>query len=175
MREYHPFEPFIPENCKYLLTGSFPGKIVTQQDPGENWQYAGKQNQFWKILENVYQCSLQSTSEKQKLLSDLKIGLIDIIYSCIRKNNRNTDMNLSYKIYNTANFEKVFKNYPINTLFFTGKGVYNEFCKHFRYPENVQLVVLPSPSPLYAAMRISEKIARYQQLLPQAFISSNKE
>ena len=58
--EVHPFEAFIPKNIKCLIVGSFPGKEQTQCELDDHqWFYGAPRNQFWKILQLVYQKDLQ--------------------------------------------------------------------------------------------------------------------
>lgn len=49
--EYHPFEPFLPDNAKVLFLGSFP--------PGsKRWSmdfyYPNFINDFWRIMGMIY-------------------------------------------------------------------------------------------------------------------------
>ena len=63
MIETHPFGNFVPKKARYLLIGSFPGKI----DENYDFYYSNKRNQFWPIMENIYKVDLKTKSQKIKL------------------------------------------------------------------------------------------------------------
>jgi hypoxanthine-DNA glycosylase len=164
--ETHPFSPFIPEGIKYLMIGSFPGKgqtekIISEQD----WFYGSKRNTFWKIMEEVYDVELKTTSAKQKLFTSLKMGIADIILKAARKENTNSDSNLHIIEYNEKAIRKVLDSEKIEKIFFTSQFVEKIFKKLF--PQFTNRIVLPSPSPRYARMSLKEKINVYKKELPK--------
>ncbi|MCP3928855.1 MAG: DNA-deoxyinosine glycosylase [Bacteroidetes bacterium] len=165
MIEKHPFPPFIPRGSKVLVVGSFPGKESTQEERQDDWFYGANRNQFWKLLENVYGFELKTKDDKQKLFEKAKIGITDIIESCKRNENSNSDSNLISKVYNTK-LTQIIESNPIDRILFTGKGVNKEFCEHFIVPENVNLITLPSPSPIYRRMSFKEKAENYKMDKP---------
>ena len=110
--ELHPFQAFIPTNIKCLIVGSFPGKEQTQTGPDENhWFYGAPRNQFWKILEMVYEREFRNRKEKQQLFEETAIGITDLIQSCIRKQGTNLDENLEIREYNKDVIEKILKQH----------------------------------------------------------------
>ena len=168
--EVHPFGAFLPENLNYLLVGTFPGKQYSQMFQAEvladplAWSYAGK-NQFWRIMENVYGLSLSDREAKQLLFSELGIGAMDLIYSCSRKNDTNLDNNLVNITWNKAAFEHLLSKKNDLSFFCTGKGVARILKEWF--PELADKIIsLPSPSPIYASMKLEEKIAFYKNIFP---------
>ncbi len=169
MIEKHPFPPFIPKDCKILVIGSFPGKESTREKREDDWFYGAKRNQFWKLLENVYQLELRTKEAKKKLFEKTKIGITDIIESCERSKNSNIDSNLINKVYNSK-LAQIIENNPIDKILFTSKGVKKEFCKHFSVPKNVDLIALPSPSPIYRRMSFEEKAKNYKTYFPKRFL-----
>lgn len=167
MIEVHPFGDFIPSNSKYLLLGSF----TTKPKDDYVWFYANGRNHFWSIMEDVYQIPLNTKSRQQKLFEDLNMALSDIIYSCERKNGSHLDNNLINIVYNIDGVSKIIRNNNIKKIFFTSRFVENIFKRLFNsliteYP-NIRLIYLPSPSPRYAAISKTEKIRKYQELLPK--------
>ena len=166
MVEIHPFKPFVPARVKYLIIGSFPGKIHTQQKPSNaDWFYGSKRNTFWKILEEVYGIPLPDRSSKQELFTKLKMGIADIILKAVRKEGTNADTNLHIIEYNDAAIKKILRSNNFTTIFFTGKFVEKIFIKLL--PGFTNRVVLPSPSPRFATMSLKEKIEVYKKLLPK--------
>lgn len=162
--EYHPFSPFVPDHMQTLILGSFPGKEQTQTAANEQWFYGAPRNQFWKIIEGVYDKKLDSTMEKQQLFSTLKIGITDIILKAKRLDNSNLDQNLEVVEWNTIVIERLLRQYPAAKILCTGKFVENHFKKFFPSAADVQC--LPSPSPRYAIMSLQKKIAAYKKMLP---------
>ncbi|MGD8744664.1 MAG: DNA-deoxyinosine glycosylase [Candidatus Woesebacteria bacterium] len=163
--ESHPFGNFVPPEAKFLIIGSFPGK----SEPGNDWFYSSKRNQFWSIFENIYNVKLKTKKEKQKLFSDLSIALTDIIIKCQRNNNSNLDTNLSNIVYNIKGIEKIIGTNNIEKIFFTSRFVENKFKQLFselieNNPE-IDFVYLPSPSPRHAGKSFEEKLKRYKDAL----------
>lgn len=165
MIEKHPFEPFIPKGCNILILGTFPGKESTQTKREGDWFYGANRNQFWKILELVYNKELKSVTDKQQLFSELKIGITDIIDSCERSENSNKDGNLINIKYNER-IDSILNTNSISTILFTGKGVYQDFIKNFKKPDGTELIILPSPSPIYRRMSLENKVIEYQKYFP---------
>lgn len=175
MFETHSFGNFAPKNSKYLIIGSFPGK----PNKINTWFYGNKWNQFWTIMETVCKIKLNSVSEKKKLLNSLHFAITDIIYSCERIKNNNSDVNLKNITYNTKAIEKIFKENNIEKIFFTSRFVEKLFKKAFPnflnlfpiHPERsrrtTNCYTLPSPSSRYARLSLSDKIRKYKKLLPK--------
>jgi hypoxanthine-DNA glycosylase len=167
--EIHPFGSFLTENTRYLVVGTFPGRQFSQRSTAENdaddraFSYGGR-NQFWRIMEKIYGVELPNRTAKQHLFAAKNIGLMDVIAACRRKKNSNLDTDLTDIVWNRPAFEQLFKTQEINTVFCTGKGVAAIFTPWFPM---VNCVALPSPSPLFAAMRFEEKVAFYQGVFPK--------
>jgi hypoxanthine-DNA glycosylase len=167
--EYHPFGSFIPENVQYLVVGTFPGRTYSQRSPEENeadetaFSYGGR-NQFWRIMEKIYGVDLPTRAHKKQLFAHLNIGLIDLIQACRRKKQSNQDSDLTDIVWNRLEMDKIFNENDIKTTFCTGIGV----AKIFQgwYPDK-SCIALPSPSPLFAAMRFEDKLAFYKNIFPE--------
>jgi hypoxanthine-DNA glycosylase len=159
--ETHPFEAFVPKNIKYLIVGSFPGKEQTQCDISEGqWFYGAPRNQFWKILELVYDRELRTRKEKQQLFESKGIGITDVIKTCVRKSGTNLDENLDIKEYNKETIDKILKkHYP--KVLFTSRFVEKEFKRLF--PDYKNTDILPSPSPRYFKLSIRDKAKIYKE------------
>ena len=166
MIEIHPFGDFVPEKTKYLMVGSF----VTKPANPYAWFYANGRNQFWPIMEAVYDKIFDTKEKQQQLFIDLEMALTDIIYSCERKNNSNLDINLFNISYNIAGITSILTNHPVEKIYLTSKYVEKMFRKQFnellQTKPQLILVTLPSSSPRYAMMTKQEKIQRYKEFLP---------
>lgn len=165
MIEKHPFTPFVPQNSRILILGSFPGRESTQASRANDWFYCANRNQFWKIIESVYDQVLLTTSSKHELFKQKHIAITDIIESCERRENKNSDDNLITKVYNKVAIAKILAQNPIKKILFTSKSVYIEFLENFDKPNGVELVILPSPSPVFRRMNLNDKINVYKTQL----------
>lgn len=160
--ETHPYGSFVPTRARFLLLGSFPGK----PEAGNDWFYSNRRNQFWSILESVYNLRLDTKKSKQKLFTRLKIAITDIVYQCERLRGTNLDSNLVNIVYNTQEIEKLLRQNKIQKVYFSSRYVENKFKRLFGSIA-IDLITLPSPSPRYAAMTKEEKIKRYRNVLPK--------
>jgi hypoxanthine-DNA glycosylase len=174
MIETHPFGSFVPAGSKYLILGSFTGKQAvkgeTYTDEAYDWFYGVKRNQFWPILEEVYNRELKNKKSRQDLLTELHIAIADIIYQCERKRGSNLDANLIIIAYAVDEITHIFTNNKIKKIFFTSRFVENKFRSVFkdivsRNPD-IELITLPSPSPRYAKMSKDQKVKKYRELHP---------
>ena len=170
MIEKHPFEAFVPEQCETLILGSFPGKQSTRVKRENDWFYSANRNQFWKILELIYDLNLDKKENKQNLFKKLKIGITDIIASCERKDDKNSDKNLINKEYNKE-IAVILEKHPIKKILFTSKGVYFEFLENYDKPKNIELIILPSPSPIYRRLSLQDKAKEYKKHLREFIIT----
>ena len=172
MLETHPFGSFVPTSgAKYLMLGSFTTKEANDSSFDYQWFYANKRNHFWPIMRDVYCLPLQTRDEMEALFTSLDMSLADIIYQCERVKNSNLDINLINIVYAIDDLTKIITTQPIQTIFFTSRFVETKFKRIFKvllsqHP-NILLVTLPSPSPRYAQMTRSQKVAKYRQLLPK--------
>ena len=175
MIETHPFGNFVPSNAKYFILGSFAGRQAVKgtpaHDPSYDWFYGTKRNQFWPILEAVYEIELKDKASRQQLFAELGIAMADIIHQCERKEGTNLDVNLTPIIYNTEAIARILKTNDIHIILFTSRFVEKKYKQVFKtliteHPA-IELVTLPSPSPRYVLMSREEKIRRYRKLLPK--------
>jgi hypoxanthine-DNA glycosylase len=166
MSETHPFEAFVPDNSTVLILGSFPGKDQTRNpNKIEYWFYGAKRNQFWKILETVYDKQLNTIESRKNLFSEKGISITDVIRQAKRRKDSNLDQHL-YEIEDNKDvIETIIASSKITRVFFTSKFVEKLFQKMF--PDYKNGECLPSPSPRYARMTLADKIKIYKSKLPQ--------
>lgn len=167
MIEKHPYGSFVPKNSKCLFLGTFTGK----PEPEYDWFFATKRNQFWPMMEIVFETKLDTTEKKKDLFTKLRMAITDIILSCERSEGTNADKNLVNFSYNTNVINKIIEENNIQKIYFSSRMAEKLFRKVFKdtileHPE-VELITLPSPSSRYALISKAEKIARYKQLLPR--------
>lgn len=167
MLEKHPFGDFVPPQVSYAMLGGF----VTKPSKPYDWFYANGRNQFWPIMEVVYGVKLDTRAKQQALFVKLQMALADIILACERRHNSNLDINLYNMVYNTKGVTDIISGHQLKKIYFTSRFVENLFRRVFKdlmakYP-TIEYICLPSPSPRYAMLTKSEKIARYRALLPK--------
>ena len=163
--EIHPHEPFVPKNATVLILGTFPGKSNVKVQGLDEWFYASKRNQFWNIIRGVYNRPLLSTAEKKQLFSEKGIAIGDIFLKIKRKENNNSDSSLEVVEYNDKALREIINSTHLKAIYCTSQFVEKEFKKLF--PELNIVESLPSPSPRFARMSLTDKIACYKKKLPE--------
>lgn len=156
--EKHPFDSFIPDNATKLIIGSFPGmdQVANRQNQ-EEWYYTTKNNLFWTILSEVFQTEVNTRKQKEKLLSEQKIAITDILTKVRRTEKSNLDKYLTDLEFNKS-IASIIENNKIDKLFFTSKFVEKHFIRE--YPQFKFGICLPSPSQ--AANRSISKTMDYK-------------
>lgn len=178
MAERHPFGIFVPPNPQYLLLGSFPSRpSPSPSKTNYDWFFSNARSQFWPILESVYGLPLQNKDQKQALFATLGIAITDIVLECERNAESSLDVHLVNMHFNTNAISKVLNNNNIISIFFSSRFAERLYHQHFKevitkFP-NINLITLPSPSPRYAAMSKTQKIALYKKLLPKLHFMLN--
>ncbi len=156
MRLEHPFDPLIDKHSKILILGSFPS-IKSFEDA---FYYAHPRNQFWPIMERLFDVSLEDNESKKIFALSHGIALYDTYGSLQRSQGNSSDSNLSDLRPN--DIPALLEQYPaIKKVFCTGKKSYDGMRKYF--PDLlVPVLLLPSTSPAYAAMRFEDKLEAYR-------------
>ena len=158
MKEFHPFEPFIDENSRVLILGSFPSFASKKI----GFYYGHRQNQFWKILSTLFGESEPKTlQEKKEFLKRHHIALWDMVSSCTRTNS----LDSSLKNVQVNDIAALIENYPnIKAIFTTGRKSETLYKRHF---SNIALPMhyLPSPSPANRGTNFDQKVDAYKIIL----------
>ncbi len=167
--EEHPFGDFIPAHPRYVWVGSFPGKefsaIARDEIPEEGWYYGQKVNQFWPILEIVYERELKLKAQKRALCEALGMALTDIIYSARRDRDNNLDENLVDLTFNAPAILGILERYPIEKIFINSHLVQARFRRLVK--TDIPCFLLPSPSPRNARISKAQKAEIYKAILPK--------
>ena len=156
----HPFTPVIFNTSEILILGTFPSIKSFEND----FYYSHPQNQFWKILSQIFNEKEPKTiEEKTEFLKKHKIALWDSICGCIRSEGNSRDDNL--KDIKPCPIDELLENYPnIKKVAVTSRLAQKVIKKHF--PSLIStLIYLPSPSPLNARMKLNEKVKQWKKLL----------
>jgi TDG/mug DNA glycosylase family protein len=156
MQLKHPFDPIVDKHSKVLILGSFPSIKSFE----ENFYYAHPRNQFWPIMEALFDVTLKNNADKKAFALKHGIALYDTYGSLSRSQNNSSDSNLSDLQPN--DIPALLEKFPqIKKIFCTGRKSYEGMKKSF--PDlSVSAELLPSTSPAYAAMTFDQKLAAYQ-------------
>jgi hypoxanthine-DNA glycosylase len=154
----HPFEPVVFDNSEILILGTFPSLKSFEN----NFYYSHPKNQFWEILSIIFNDKKPNTiEEKKEFLKKHKIALWDSICKAKRKNGNSRDDNL--EVIEPCNIKELLKKHPnIKKIAVTSRLAERVIKKHF--PE-IDIIYLPSPSPLNARLNLKKKAEIWKKLL----------
>jgi double-stranded uracil-DNA glycosylase len=158
MRYDHPFDPIADEASAILILGSFPSIRSFEMA----FYYAHPRNQFWPIMERLFETSLPDTDARTAFLHRRHIALWDVYGSLRREQGNSSDANLQDARPN--DIPAFLSAHPtIRRVYCTGGKAYDALRRAF--PDlDVAVVKLPSTSPAYAAMRFETKLEAYAQI-----------
>ena len=189
--ERHPLKPFLPENAKLLMLGSFP-------PPRKRWCmeffYPNRTNMMWEIFGEVFFNDSQRLvdaehktfrlKEIQALLNEKGIAIFDTATAVRRLSGNASDKDL--QIVEKTNIPALLERIPLcHDIVCTGQksfsvltedygvevpqmGTYNEFSINGR---QIRLWRMPSSSRAYP-MPLKEKAAYYQHMMEIVFAVS---
>lgn len=153
------FPPIINSESKVLILGTVPGV--------KSWEmkqyYAHPQNQFWKIIFDLFDKEFTSDYETKKhLVLDNKLALWDVIDTCYREGS----LDSAIQNQETHDIEKLLKQYPkIKVIFCNGKVAFKNLQKIVSKENTIQIFPLPSTSPAYASMHYAKKLENWKVIL----------
>lgn len=143
-----------------LILGSYPSlKSLQHQE-----YYGNPHNQFWMIMETVLGVSASLPYQKRlEGLSSHGILLWDVLFSCIRKGS--SDNTIQKPVPN--DIKGLLKEYPtirciaLNGVTGAGK-FFHTFFSDLLSESTITVTVLPSTSPAFAGMSLSEKVTKWK-------------
>lgn len=157
-------DPLVDGRTEALILGTFPGP----ESLGRKKYYADPRNQFWSIMERIVPSlgDLDYSARGEALLRR-KIGLWDVIFSCVRDGA--ADRAISEAVPNDiAGF---LRDHPqVRVLFFNGEAAWKCF-RQFHGTGPVQgalglaFEVLPSSSGANTHLTVSQKSERWMACL----------
>ncbi|MDO4229769.1 MAG: uracil-DNA glycosylase family protein [Capnocytophaga sp.] len=137
----HPYPPFIPEGATKLIVGTLPpprfsGYGLLKPDD-VNFCYGSRDGQLWKILGTIFQTDFlfenteEAVNQRKEFLSENKIGICDIVDSCLRTKIDASDLGMQDVV--LRNFFQYLEAFPsVKTLLFTGGSSKNSPEYFFR-------------------------------------------
>jgi hypoxanthine-DNA glycosylase len=141
-----------------LILGSFPSR--RSLETGQ--YYANPNNQFWQVIENLLQvpCTLPY-EERITILTDRHIALWDSIGSCIREGS--ADSRIRMPLLNPLG-SFLAANPSLRLVACNGSAA-AMYAGQAIPDGTVTIIRLPSTSPAYARLSVSEKTGRWSILL----------
>lgn len=174
MYSIHPFEPFIPQNATKLIIGTIPPYrfcINPQKlfDNDVNFYYGSKDNYFWDMLAQATDTQFErkntesAINQRKALLSNLNIGITDIVEKCIHKDGKSDDASLEIITLKPIE-ELLLKSHKVDTLIYTSRFIIRQMNQvadksyhSWKIPNKIgsvvingktyNVIVLYSPSP----------------------------
>ena len=157
MRVEHTLKPIYDEHSKILILGSLPS--VKSREVG--FYYGHPQNRMWKVMEQLFEVTLQTKEEKITFLKEHHIAMYDVIESCEIEGSSDTKI----KEVIPTNLEEILKHSCITQIFTTGKKAY-ELYEKFQYPKTqIKAIHLPSTSPANATFSLQKLVEHYKLIL----------
>ncbi|MEA3373550.1 MAG: DNA-deoxyinosine glycosylase [Campylobacterota bacterium] len=156
MQQTHPFDPIVNARSKVLILGSFPSLKSFEL----NFYYAHPRNQFWPIVEKLFDVTLPDNEARHNFALDKGIAMWDTYGALERTQGNSSDANLANLQPN--DIPALLKKYPsIKSVFCTGKKSYEGIKKFF--PDlALTVTLLPSTSPAYAILKFDAKLKAYE-------------
>ena len=149
----HPLLPIYNKDSTILILGSFP----SQKSRENNCYYGNPRNQFWQLLEDVYN---EKIVDRKDFLLKKNIALFDVIKKCDIEGSK--DSTIKNVIPNDINY--LVKNSKITKIYVTGKKALELYQKYIEKDTKIKAVYLPSPSPLNRTMTYQEKLKEYLKI-----------
>lgn len=110
-------------------------------------------------MERLFDVKLPDNNAKREFAVKKHIALWDTYGSLTRRENNSSDANLGDLVPN--DIAELLIRYPgIEHIFCAGRKSYDGLLKHFKNL-GVNVTLLPSTSPAYAAMGFNEKLQKY--------------
>ena len=156
------FPPIEARDARALVLGSLPGQrsIAAQQ------YYAHPQNAFWPIMKALFDTK-GGYAQRCERLCEQGIAVWDVLASSVRPGSMDADIDLGSAVVN--DFGSFFAEHEqLQLIAFNGKKaeqLFRRFVDMGPLASRVELQVLPSTSPAYAAMPFSGKLAAWREVL----------
>lgn len=129
----HPYEIFIPDGCEQVIIGTLPPPRLSTKELKErdvDFCYGSCDNLLWPILERVYERkflfdnSLAAVKERKRFLVDQKIGICDMVASCMREKVTAADLGMTEVVLRDI-FHQLDLCPTLHTLLFMGGNTKN--------------------------------------------------
>jgi hypoxanthine-DNA glycosylase len=160
----HSCAPGLPPvhgiSTEVIILGSFPSCQSLQHQE----YYGNPQNQFWKIIEALFQIDHHLPyNERTTRLTYHKIALWDVVSTCCRQGS--ADARIRFPVFN--DLPGFFGSCPSLRLIILNGSTAGRYFSLMKITLPVPVVVLPSTSPANARLSLNEKIKRWEIIRTQ--------
>ena len=156
----HPFPPFVREDARILILGSFPSVRSREQ----KFFYGHPQNRFWKVMAGVCGCPVPGTiDEKKVFLAQHHIALWDTIHSCTITGS--SDSSIRDVVPN--DLTPILEKADIRGIYCNGGTSYRLYEKYLRQQTGREAVKMPSTSPANAAWSVERLIEAWSVIVEE--------
>ncbi len=124
----HPYDIFIPPACEKLIVGTLPPPRFSTRDlrPEDvDFCYGSCDNMLWRVLDELFALELlfdnsnEAVLQRKIFLKKKRIGICDIVQSCVRKKIDASDLGMEQVVLRDI-FQQLKLHFTVNTLLFTG-------------------------------------------------------
>ncbi len=135
----HPYKPHICQGATKLIIGTIPpcrfctNGIEKLHNKDVDFYYGSDKNCFWCLMSKITNQELQRENSKEEiekrkaLLDSLKVGIMDVVKTCIHKNKHSSDKSLNILELNSELIKEKLLEFPsINTLIYTSRFVISQ-------------------------------------------------
>lgn len=123
----------MPDGCEKLIIGTLPPPRLSTKElkPDDvDFCYGSCDNLLWPVLDKIFQLnllydnSLKAVRQRKEFLCQKKIGVCDIVESCVRQKVNAADLGMEQVVLRDI-LNQLDKNKTIHTLLFTGGNTKN--------------------------------------------------
>ncbi len=153
------FPPIESRGARILVLGSLPG----QASIDANQYYAHPRNAFWPIMAELAGASGDYDARCEALMRR-GIMVWDVLARSVRPGSLDSAIRMDTAVAN--DFAAVFERQPgIQLVALNGRKAADMFRRFATPPEHVRSETLPSTSPAYASLSVSQKLERWREIL----------
>jgi hypoxanthine-DNA glycosylase len=157
MKVTHPIAPIFDADSRILILGSFPSVKSREQQ----FFYGHKQNRFWKVLAQVFECQVpESIPEKKEMLLKYHVALWDVIADC----DITGSSDASIRDVHPNDLSEILETADIQAIYTNGAKAHELYHKYI-YPINgITAGRLPSTSPANAGYSLERLVEEWRQI-----------
>lgn len=168
---FHPYKPFIHENTQKIIIGTLPPPRFCSEDYKKEdvlFCYGSSDNLLWRAIDKIFDLNLlfdnskEAVIQRKEFLIKNKIGICDIVDSCLREKVDASDLGMSkIQLRDILGYIKKYKN--INTLIFTGGNSKNGpeyFLRQVLKKEKIKYQLVNSDIPRVHEFNYDERVIK---------------
>ena len=163
----HPYKPFIQEDTTKLIVGTLPPPRFSTGNLLEkdvDFCYGSYYNSLWIYLDKIYSLNLKfnnsqkAIQQRKEFLIEHKIGICDIVNSCVREKIDASDLGMQdIQLRDIIGYLRQFSK--IHTLLFMGGNTKNGPEYFFRKQckiQNLELELISKETPRINQLKLND-------------------